>query len=133
MPDPETRQDAPPAPVRTKRVRPGCWRVSFHNPPFTLYDPQAVAALAAAVDQFEADTDAKVVVFDSALPAFFMAHLDLGRISEFEERMPAWLDSIRSSRPQMSSSREARKRQCQCRGLRKLTGVGWRLVVVTGC
>jgi enoyl-CoA hydratase/carnithine racemase len=81
-------------PVRAERRGPGHWRVTFDNPPFNLYDPEVETHLAAVVDQLEADRDAKVVVFDSALPDFFMAHLDLGRIGEFEGGMPTWFDIV---------------------------------------
>jgi enoyl-CoA hydratase/carnithine racemase len=53
------------------------------------------AALAAIVGRLEADPDVKVVVFDSALPDFFMAHLNLGRFGEFDDGMPVWFDIVR--------------------------------------
>jgi enoyl-CoA hydratase/carnithine racemase len=68
--------------------------VTFDNPPFNLYDPEVEAALAAVVDELEADPDVKVVVFDSALPDFFMAHLNLGRVDEFGDGMPTWFDIV---------------------------------------
>jgi enoyl-CoA hydratase/carnithine racemase len=81
------------APARAERRGAGYWRVTFDNPPFNLYDPEVETSLEAVVDQVEADPDAKVVVFDSALPEFFMAHLSLGRIGELKEGMPMWLKS----------------------------------------
>jgi enoyl-CoA hydratase/carnithine racemase len=93
MPD-QTAHNAHAAPVRAELRGPGYWSVTFDNPPFNLYDPEVEASLAAAVDQVEADPDAKVVVFDSALPEFFMAHLNLGRIGEFKEGMPTWFDIV---------------------------------------
>jgi enoyl-CoA hydratase/carnithine racemase len=91
---PENMVDHVKEPVRAARRGPGYWRVTFDNPPFNLYDPEVEAHLAAVVDQLEADRDAKVVVFDSALPDFFMAHLNLGRIGEFQEGMPTWFDIV---------------------------------------
>jgi enoyl-CoA hydratase/carnithine racemase len=81
-------------PVRTEQRGPGYWRVSFDNPPFNLYDPEVETALAKVVDQLENDPAVKVVVFDSALPEFFMAHLNLGRAAEFGEGMPTWFDIV---------------------------------------
>ncbi|MFE9445415.1 enoyl-CoA hydratase/isomerase family protein [Streptomyces sp. NPDC006602] len=81
-------------PVRAEQRSPGYWRVTFDNPPFNLYDPEVEAALAKVVDQLEKDPDVKVVVFDSALPEFFMAHLNLGRAAEFGEGMPTWFDIV---------------------------------------
>jgi enoyl-CoA hydratase/carnithine racemase len=68
--------------------------VTFDNAPFNLYDPEVEAALAEIVGRLEADPDVKVVVFDSALPGFFMAHLNLGRFGEFDDGMPAWFDIV---------------------------------------
>lgn len=86
--------DNPHTPVRAERRGSGYWRVTFDHPPFNLYDPEVEASLAAALDQVEADPDAKVVVFDSALPEFFIAHLNLGRVDEFGEGMPTWFDIV---------------------------------------
>jgi enoyl-CoA hydratase/carnithine racemase len=81
-------------PVHAERRGPAYWRVTFDNPPFNLYEPEVEGSLARIVDQLEADPDVKVVVFDSALPDFFMAHLDLARIHEFGDGMPTWFDLI---------------------------------------
>lgn len=81
-------------PVRAEHRSPGYWRVTFDNPPLNLYDPEVEASLAGIVDRLEADPDVKVVVFDSALPDFFMAHLNLGRIGEFGDGMPTWFDLV---------------------------------------
>jgi enoyl-CoA hydratase/carnithine racemase len=81
-------------PVRAERRGPAYWRVTFDNPPLNLYDPEVEGGLARIVDQLDADPEVKVVVFDSALPDFFMAHLDLGRIQEFGDGMPTWFDLI---------------------------------------
>ncbi|MBO1334337.1 enoyl-CoA hydratase/isomerase family protein [Streptomyces sp. VRA16 Mangrove soil] len=82
------------APVRAEQRSPGYWRVTFDNPPLNLYDPEVETALATVVDQLETDPEVKVVVFDSALPEFFMAHLNLGRVAEFGEGMPTWFDIV---------------------------------------
>ena len=89
---PANMPDTAHLPVRAERISPGYWRVTLDNPPFNLYDPEMEAALAEIVGELEADPDAKVVVFDSALPDFFMAHLDLGRFGEFDHGMPVWFD-----------------------------------------
>jgi enoyl-CoA hydratase/carnithine racemase len=81
-------------PVRAEQQSPGYWRVTFDNPPLNLYEPEMETALVAVVDQLEADPDVKVVVFDSALPDFFIAHLNLDRVAEFGEGMPTWFDIV---------------------------------------
>ncbi|MEU5312257.1 enoyl-CoA hydratase/isomerase family protein [Streptomyces sp. NPDC021562] len=82
------------APVRAEQQSPGYWKVTFDNPPLNLYEPEVESALQKIVEQLETDPDVKVVVFDSAVPDFFMAHLNLGRVAEFGEGMPAWFDII---------------------------------------
>ncbi|ALO99600.1 Enoyl-CoA hydratase/isomerase [Streptomyces hygroscopicus subsp. limoneus] len=82
------------APVRAEQQSPGYWRVTLDNPPLNLYEPEVESALGKIVDRLEADDNVKVVVFDSAVPDFFMAHLNLGRVAEFGEGMPAWFDII---------------------------------------
>jgi enoyl-CoA hydratase/carnithine racemase len=79
-------------PVRSERAGSAYWRVTFDNPPFNLYDPEVEGCLTQIVDQLEADREVKVVVFDSDVPDFFMAHLNLGRVPEFGEGMPTWFD-----------------------------------------
>ncbi|MGP3633616.1 enoyl-CoA hydratase/isomerase family protein [Streptomyces sp. 24-1644] len=91
---PENTLDNAEAPVRAQRVSPGYWRVTFANPPINLYDPEVEASLAGIVGRLEADPDVKVVIFDSALPDFFMAHLNLGRMGEFEEGLPTYFDLV---------------------------------------
>ncbi|MFC5911251.1 enoyl-CoA hydratase/isomerase family protein [Streptacidiphilus monticola] len=82
------------SPVRVEQAAPGYRRVIFDNPPLNLYDPEVETALAEAVAELEADPGVKVVVFDSAVPQFFMAHLNLGRIEEFGPGMPTWFDLV---------------------------------------
>ncbi|HEY5833411.1 enoyl-CoA hydratase/isomerase family protein [Streptomyces sp.] len=65
--------------LRTVQVTPGYWRATIDNPPLNLLGPELLGAFTALIDQLEADPQAKVVVFDSALPDYFMAHLDLLR------------------------------------------------------
>ena len=84
-------------PVRAERVRPGYWRVTFDNAPFNLYDPEVEAALAEIVGRLEADPGVKVVVFDSALPDFFMAHLNLGTRRSSRPAGRAWRPRTRAS------------------------------------
>jgi len=95
---PTTTPDTTGAPVRAERVTAAHWRVTFDNPPINLYDPEVESALAAIVADLEADSEVKVVVFDSALPDFFLAHLDLARFDEFGRGMPTWFALVRRLR-----------------------------------
>ncbi len=73
------------------------WRVTLNNPPINLFDPEMLDELVSLVDDLERDEEVKVVVFDSALPDFFMAHLDVARAAEFSREpgptgLPPWPD-----------------------------------------
>ena len=61
------------------RVTPAYWSVIIENPPINLYDPEMFAELNVLMDTMEADTELKVVVFESANPDYFIAHYDLER------------------------------------------------------
>ena len=90
----ESAMDTARQPVRAERRGPAYWRVTFDNPPLNLYDPEVEAGLVRIVAQLEADAEVKVVVFDSALADFFMAHLNVGRMREFGDGMSTWFDLI---------------------------------------
>lgn len=53
------------------------WRITIDNPPLNLFDQELADELTALIDELEKDAKIKVVVFDSADPDYFMAHLDL--------------------------------------------------------
>ena len=53
------------------------WRVTLANPPLNIIGPSEVRELVKILEQIEADSQVKVVVFDSAVPGYFCAHYDL--------------------------------------------------------
>jgi len=59
------------------RPMPGYWRATFLNPPINLIDPDTIAELSALISLLESDRDAKVIVFESGDPEFFLAHYDV--------------------------------------------------------
>ncbi|HLZ83484.1 MAG TPA: enoyl-CoA hydratase/isomerase family protein [Caulobacteraceae bacterium] len=65
------------AKIRLTRKSVAYWKVTFNNPPLNIVGPAEVRELVAILDQIEADPRIKVVVFDSAVPDYFMAHYDL--------------------------------------------------------
>ena len=65
------------ATIRLTRRTAVYWRVTFDNPPLNIVGPPEVRRLQQIVGQIEADPLVKVVVFDSAVPGYFMAHYDL--------------------------------------------------------
>ncbi|KAF2109638.1 ClpP/crotonase-like domain-containing protein [Lophiotrema nucula] len=64
------------SPITTTKITPSYWRATFSNPPFNLQDNAFYAAFYALVDEISNDQDVKVVVFDSSVPDFYIAHFD---------------------------------------------------------
>ena len=63
--------------VRVSQAAPGFLRAVIDNPPINLFDPTAFAGLNLLQSYVEEPANAvKVVVFESANPDFFFAHLD---------------------------------------------------------
>ena len=74
--------------VQLRRVSPAYWRVTLANPPLNIIGPPEVRELVHILGQIEADTQVKVVVFDSAVPGYFCAHYDLLSPLEDSTSMP---------------------------------------------
>ena len=68
---PETRKQ-----VLLVHRTPAYWRVTFDHPPFNIFGPDSIPPLNDAITAIERDPDVKVVVFDSAVPGFFITHYD---------------------------------------------------------
>jgi enoyl-CoA hydratase/carnithine racemase len=72
-----TKADAAPQQeVRLERLTPAYWRVTFDHPPFNLFGPETIPQLNGVITQIETDPDVKVVVFQSAVPDYFLTHFD---------------------------------------------------------
>src|ERR1700727_2643627 len=54
-------------------------------PPMNLLGPELVRDLVSLIQQAEADDTVQVLVFKSADPDYFIAHVDVTRISEYRE------------------------------------------------
>jgi len=67
--------------LRITCCSPAYWKVTFDNPPLNLIDPDVLHELKELINQFEAaaNNELKVVVFDSANPEFYLAHVDILR------------------------------------------------------
>ncbi|RRN63995.1 enoyl-CoA hydratase/isomerase family protein [Caulobacter sp. 602-1] len=64
------------------RSQPGVWRITFDNPPINMLAPEGIIALQRVVTEIEADPQAKVMIFQSADPDFFIAHFDTARAAD---------------------------------------------------
>src|ERR1700723_2984878 len=76
----------------TDRPYSGRWTISFNNPPINMFVPSTIVELGALMTDLEADLSVKVVVFQSANPDFFIAHLDVAKAAERPEGLSLWRD-----------------------------------------
>ena len=76
------------------RTYPGLWTVTFSNPPINIFVPETIVELGALMIDLEADSSVKVVVFQSANPDFFVAHLDVAKAAERPEALGLWREFV---------------------------------------
>jgi enoyl-CoA hydratase/carnithine racemase len=76
------------------RTYPGRWTITFSNPPINMFIPTTIVELRALTTDLEADAFVKVVVFQSANPDFFIAHLDVAKAAEQPEILDLWRDFV---------------------------------------
>jgi enoyl-CoA hydratase/carnithine racemase len=72
----------------------GLWRITFSNPPINMFLPATIVELGALVSELEAEPSVKVVMFESANPDFFVAHLDVSKAAERPEVLGLWRDFV---------------------------------------
>jgi len=76
------------------RTHPGRWAITFSNPPINMFVPTTIVELGALMTEVEADPSVKVLVFQSANPDFFIAHLDVSKAVERPEVLGLWRDFV---------------------------------------
>ena len=76
------------------RTYPGLWTITFSNPPINMFVPTTIVELGAVMTELEADPSVKVIVFQSANPDFFVAHLDVAKAAERPETLGLWRDFV---------------------------------------
>lgn len=64
------------------KITPAHWKATLNNGPLNLFSPELYAALRFLLDDLESDEDVRVIVFDSSVPNYFCAHLDILRSTE---------------------------------------------------
>jgi enoyl-CoA hydratase/carnithine racemase len=64
-------------PVRVVEETPAYWRVVFDYPPFNMVDDTIFQSLQDLLARMDASSTLRVVVFESAIPDFYLAHFDL--------------------------------------------------------
>ena len=76
------------------RTYPGCWTITFSNPPINMFVPETIVELGAIMTEIEGDPSLKVVVFQSANPEFFTAHLDVAKAVEKPGVLDLWREFV---------------------------------------
>jgi enoyl-CoA hydratase/carnithine racemase len=74
--------------IRLTRRSPHYWRVTIDDPPLNIFGPDKIPQLNEIVTAIETDEDVNVVVFDSAVPGFFLTHYDFLAKPEDTTRLP---------------------------------------------
>lgn len=87
--------------IRLNRVSAAYWRLAIDNPPLNLMGPNLVLQLRDVMNALENDEHVKVVVFESAVPGFFLNHSDfnhnmdeLTSIPQGPTGLEAWPDLL---------------------------------------
>jgi enoyl-CoA hydratase/carnithine racemase len=83
-----------PSQFNIDRTHPGRWTITFSNPPINMFLPTTIVELGALMTDLEADPSVKVVVFQSANPDFYIAHLDVAKAAERPEVLGLWRDFV---------------------------------------
>jgi len=83
-----------PSQFDTDRTFPGRWTITFNNPPINRFVPTTIVELGALMTELEVNPSVKVVVFQSANPDFFIAHLDVAKAAERPEAPGLWRDFV---------------------------------------
>lgn len=74
--------------LRVTRTSPALWRVAFDAPPINLIGLQMVVELRELLDDLESDPLVSVVVFESAIEDYFLAHWDIAADPELVNSLP---------------------------------------------
>src|SRR5258706_14589273 len=64
-------------PLRVVEETPAYWKVVFDYPPFNVMDGTMFQSLQDLLARMDASQTLRVVVFESAIPDFYLAHFDL--------------------------------------------------------
>jgi enoyl-CoA hydratase/carnithine racemase len=95
----QTLISIPGSPLLFEKVSESYWNVSINNPPFNLFDPEFLDGMEKLVEMARTSADLKVIVFQSSVDDFFLAHFDVVRGKEILARqtktgVPPWFDVV---------------------------------------
>jgi DNA-binding XRE family transcriptional regulator len=77
---------------KAHRTYPGRWTITFSNPSINMFVPTTIVELGALMTGLDADPSVKVVLFQSANPDSFIAHLDVVKAAERPEALRSMLN-----------------------------------------
>jgi enoyl-CoA hydratase/carnithine racemase len=83
-----------PSQFKIDRTYLGRWTITFSNPPINIFAPTTIVELGTLITDLEADPSVKVVVFQSANPDFFVAHLDVAKAAAQPGVLGLWRDFV---------------------------------------
>src|SRR5580658_6615577 len=83
-----------PSQFKIDRTYQGRWTITFSNPPINIFAPTTIVELGTLITDLEADPSVKVVVFQSANPDFFVAHLDVAKAAAQPGVLGLWRDFV---------------------------------------
>jgi len=83
-----------PAQFSIDRSHAGRWTITFSNPPINMFLPATIVELGALISDIETDPTVKAVMFQTAHPDFFIAHLDVAKAAERPEVLGLWRDFV---------------------------------------
>ena len=101
-------------PMRVVEETPAYWRVVFDYPPFNIVDADVFQALQDLLVRMDTTESLRVVVFESAIPDFYLAHFDLtGKLGNIMTAIGAsglpilWIRSCGSRSRLLSASQKS--------------------------
>jgi enoyl-CoA hydratase/carnithine racemase len=79
-----TNPEPPPGVLSVRKDRGVAW-IAINNPPINLIDRRVAGELDAVSRMIEAAPDIRVVVFESAVPDYFLSHADFGLLQQVRD------------------------------------------------
>jgi len=84
-------------PLKLTMHNAGFWQVTLDAPPLNLFGPELLTGLEEVVRRMQSSPELRVILFDSAIPNYFIAHFDIAKGAEVLTRKTAsgllpWFD-----------------------------------------
>jgi len=84
-------------PLKLTMHNPNFWQITIEAPPLNLFGPELLTGLEEVVRRMQSSRELRVIVFDSAIPDYFIAHFDIAKGAEVLTRKTAsgllpWFD-----------------------------------------